>query len=145
MTGFCKCQCTEIGLYCILLTPWFYVKSMIKLCNSCNKYQNYARLLEIVKKLCRSKLPLRSPLPAGHLPLRSIVCDTLAFLLFILLLHNGLFPTWPPLRSTVLYTQMTSNGQCNVNRWPIKSSERKAVATVIVLIAFSSYVLRIYL
>ena len=72
--------------------------------------------------------------------LRSIVCDTLAFLLFICLLHNGRSPMRP--WSTNLYTQMTTNGQGSVNRWPIKSLQKRLWS---LFIAFSSHVLGIYL
>ena len=33
-------------------------------------------------------------------------------------------------RSTILFTQMTTNGESNVNRWKVKSSARKAAVTV---------------
>ena len=68
----------------------------------------------------QSKLPLRSPLPACDLSIRSIVYDTLAILLCIWLLLNGLCPMWP--WSTILYIQMTTNIQSNVNRLVAKSS-----------------------
>ena len=86
------------------------------------------------------RLSKRSPFPSSHLPIRSNVCYTLALLLFICLLHNGHSPTWS--RSTNLYTQMTTNGQHCVNRWPVKSLRERLRS---LFIKFSSHVLGIYL
>ena len=70
------------------------------------------RKLVLLRDSIQLILPSRPSHPAGQLPLRSIVSDTLAFLLFISLLQNGLSPTGP--RSTILYTLMTTIDQHNV-------------------------------
>ena len=70
------------------------------------------RKLVLLRDSIQLILPSRPSHPAGQLPLRSIVSDTLVVLLFISLLQNGLSPTRP--RSTILYTLMTTTDQHNV-------------------------------
>ena len=77
----------------------------------------------------QSKMPYGSPLPAGHLLLRSIICESLTILLHILTLQNCLCPTQTP--STILYTKITTHGNSNIiNICLIKSSSRKVAVTI---------------
>ena len=72
------------------------------------------KLVNILWVFVQSKLPERSPLQIGHLPLQLFICDTLASSLSICPLLNGLSLTWPVTGNHV-YILMTIYGQSNVN------------------------------
>ena len=72
-----------ISLLCVAKPPICLAHFQHMTCGTCIFQSRKNNNNITYYKQLQSKLPKQSPLPAGHLPLQSIDCDTLAILLFI--------------------------------------------------------------